>query len=289
LPLVGAVSVDALSLPVLTVAIASLDAFNPCAFFVLMFLLSLMVHARSRKRMMIVGGVFVLFSGLIYFLFMSAWLNVFLWLGELRMITLAAGILAIVLALVNIKDYFRFKQGVSLSIPDSAKPGLFARMRGLVSADSLPAMVGGTVLLALAANSYELLCTTGFPMVYTRALTLNELSTGAYYGYLAAYNAIYVLPLLIIVALFAFKFGSRKLSEKEGRVLKMVSGVMMLLLGVLLVFAPTALSNPVVAVALVLVAVSAGAAGYWYGERVEKVAKGKRTPYTGKSGKAKPV
>lgn len=254
LPLLGTLSVEKLSLPVLTVVIAALDAFNPCAFFVLMFLLSLMVHARNRRRMLLIGGVFVLFSALIYFIFMSAWLNIFLYMGELRIVTAVAGVVAVVLALINIKDFFRFKQGVSLTIPDQAKTGLFARMRTLVSADSLPTMLGSTVVLAIAANSYELLCTSGFPMVYTRALTLNELSPGAYYGWLAAYNVVYVIPLLVIVAIFAAKFGSRKLSEYEGRVLKLVSGLMMLLLGGMLVFAPGALSNPLTAVGLLAVA-----------------------------------
>jgi hypothetical protein len=255
LPFVGEVSAASLSLPALTVVLASLDAFNPCAFFVLMFLLSLMVHARNRTRMLIIGLVFVLFSALIYFVFMAAWLNVFLLIGELAIITMIAGIVAIIFGAINVKDFFAFKQGVSLSIPEGAKPGLFARMRKLVSADSMPTMIGSTILLAIAANSYELLCTAGFPMVYTRALTLHDLPTAAFYGYLAAYNLIYIIPLMAIVVLFAVRFGSRKLSEREGRVLKLLSGLMMLMLGVLLVFLPAALSNPLTAIGLLVAAI----------------------------------
>lgn len=255
LPFVGEVSAASLSLPALTVVLAGLDAFNPCAFFVLMFLLSLMVHARNRTRMLIIGLVFVLFSALIYFVFMAAWLNVFLLVGELAIITLIAGIVAIIFGAINVKDFFAFKQGVSLSIPEGAKPGLFARMRKLVSADSMPTMIGSTILLAIAANSYELLCTAGFPMVYTRALTLHDLPTAAFYGYLAAYNLIYIIPLVAIVVLFAVRFGSRKLSEREGRVLKLLSGLMMLMLGGLLVFLPAALSNPLTAIGLLVAAI----------------------------------
>ena len=220
----------------------------------------MMAHQKSRSRMLLIGGVFVLFSALIYFVFMAAWLNVFLLIGELQLITLIAGVVAVVFALINIKDYFWFKQGVSLGIPDEAKPGLFKRMRGLVSADSMPAMVGGTVVLAVAANSYELLCTSGFPMVYTRALTLTDLPTAAFYGYLALYNLIYIIPLLVIVGLFSVRFGSRKLSEREGRVLKLLSGLMMLSLGIALVFAPEALNNPAVAIGLLLMTIVVTAA-----------------------------
>ena len=128
-------------LPFLTLVIAGADAFNPCAFFVLLFLLSLMVRSGSRSRMLLIGGVFVFVSGLLYFLFMAAWLNVFRWIGELTAITFVAGLIAIGIALINIKDYFWYKQGVSLTIPDSAKPGLYARTRDIVGAGSLPAML----------------------------------------------------------------------------------------------------------------------------------------------------
>ena len=255
LPFLGRLDPAAVSLPVYTLVIAGLDAFNPCAFFVLLFLLSLLVHARSRARMLFIGGVFVLFSGLIYFLFMAAWLNLFLWLGELRLVTLGAGVLAVLVALVNIKDYFWFRRGPSLSIPDGAKPGLYQRMRGLLRADSLPALTLGTVALAIVANSYELLCTAGFPMIYTRILTLAGLSPLAHYLYLGLYNLIYVVPLLVIVLIFARTLGGRKLSEAEGRVLKLVSGLMMLGLGTLLLVAPGALNDPLAALALLGLAV----------------------------------
>jgi hypothetical protein len=258
-PVLGAVDLERWSLPLLTVTLAGLDAFNPCAFFVLLFLLSLLVHARSRTRMLVIGGVFVLFSGLVYFAFMAAWLNVFLWLGELQAITAGAGLLAIVIGAVNTKDYFYFRRGVSLSIPESAKPGLFRRMREVATSGSLGPMLIGTVLLAIVANSYELLCTAGFPMVYTRALTLHDLGTVGYYGYVALYNVIYVVPLALIVLAFTYTLGSRKLSEHEGRVLKLVSGYMMLGLGIVLLTAPDLLVNALASLAVLASALLAAA------------------------------
>jgi thiol-disulfide isomerase/thioredoxin len=250
LPLLGELDATALSLPVLTLVLAGLDAFNPCAFFILLFLLSLLVHARNRRLMLIVGAVFVGFSGLIYFLFMAAWLNVFRWVGEIGLITAVAGALAVVMGLINVKDYFWLRRGVSLSLNEGQKGDLFRRARGLLSQERVPALLGGTVVLAVAANTYELLCTAGFPMVYTRVLTLNELSDGGYYAYLALYNLIYVLPLFVIVLLFVRTLGSRKLQEHEGRVLKLVSGLMMTGLGGLLILAPDRLNNLVTAIVL---------------------------------------
>jgi thiol-disulfide isomerase/thioredoxin len=243
-----------MSLPVLTLVIAALDAFNPCAFFVLLFLLSLLVHARSRKRIFIIGGVYVLFSGVIYFLFMAAWLNVFLVMGPMRWVTTGAGMVAAFFALFNIKDYFFSGVGPTLSISEQAKPGLFKRMRNLLHADRMAALLFGTVVLAIAANSYELLCTSGLPMIYTRLLTLEQLPTLNYYLYLAAYNVIYVLPLLLIVMLFAVTLGARKLQAGEGRVLKLLSGMMMLGLALVLIIAPDRMSNIATTLGIVVAA-----------------------------------
>ncbi len=239
----GGLRADDLSLPVLAVTLGLLDAFNPCAFFVLLFLLSLMVHAKSRARMLLVGGTFVLFSGLLYFVFMAAWLNAFMLVGREGAVTAVAGAVAVVLAGLNLKDFFLPGKGPSLSIPEEKRPRLFRRMRALVGEERTVAVLVGTVALAIAANTYELLCTVGFPMVFTRALTLAELSTAAHYAYLALYNVVYVLPLAVIVVAFVFTLGSRKLTEAEGRLLKLLSGSMMLGLGGLLLLAPSALTH----------------------------------------------
>jgi glutaredoxin len=248
-PLLGRVD-SRTSLPLFTLVIAGLDGFNPCAFFVLLVLLSLLVHSRSRGRIFLVGGIFVLFSGLFYLAFMAAWLNAFLLLGELALVTGAAGLLAVAMGAVNLKDFFRPGRGPSLSIPESARPGLFRRMRRLAAADRPAPVIAGTIVLAAAANSYELLCTAGFPLVFTRVLTLHELSTAERYLYLALYNALYVLPLAAVVVVFAVTLGSRKLSEAEGRALKLLSGLMLLGLGAVLVVAPALLQQPLVSVGL---------------------------------------
>ena len=256
LPIIGEINPMTLSLPMLTFALAGVDAFNPCAFFVLLFLLSLMVNAKSRSRMLLVGGVFVTFSGLIYFMFMAAWLNLFLIIGQIALVTTIAGAIALTIGVLNIKDFFFFKQGVSLSISDENKTGLFKRMSGLVSADNMPTVLLGTVVLSIAANAYELLCTAGFPMVFTRILTLSELSAFDRYMYLVSYNVIYVIPLAVIVLLFTATLGKRKLSENEGKTLKLLSGPMIEGIGGMLLIFPEMLQNSFVAIGLILSAIA---------------------------------
>ena len=254
LPGFGELDPGSISLPVLTVIIASLDAFNPCAFFVLLFLLSLLAHQKNRRRMLTVGAIFIVTSGLMYFAFMAAWLKVFQLLGALSWITLSAGILALVVGVINIKDFFVFEKGITLSIPESAKPNIYRRARIVLQSSNLPAMLVATIFLAVTANLYELLCTAGFPMVFTRILTLNESSELARYAYLALYNLIYVVPLALIVLAFVGTLSSHKLTEREGRLLKLMSGVMMLELGLVMTLVPQWLNSLGVTTLLVLIA-----------------------------------
>ena len=254
LPIFGKMDTSEMALPVLTLILAGLDSFNPCAFFVLFLLLSILVYARSRRRMFLIGGTFVFFSGFIYFLFMSAWLNLFLYAGELKIITKVAGLIALIIAVINIKDFFLFKKGPSLSISEKAKPKLFERMRNLLTATSLPSMMIGAIVLAIAANTYELLCTIGFPIVFTRVLTLKNLAPVQYYLYLIFYNVIYVIPLAVVVLIFAITLGSKKLTEWQGQILKLVSGMMMLGLGGVLLINPDLFNSLLLSLALLLIA-----------------------------------
>ena len=255
IPFIGEVSPNNIgSLPLITLLLASIDAFNPCAFFVLMFLLSMMLHTHSRARMLMIGGVFVFVSGLMYFLFMTAWLNLFQAIGQLNIITIAAGVVALIIGLINVKDFFWFKRGVSLSISESSRQSLFKRMRSLLNTQSTTGVLMATTGLALFANLYEFLCTAGFPMVYTRLLTLTGMPDWQYYLYLLFYCLIYIVPLLIIVIIFAWSLGARKLKQSEGRQLKLISGVMMSSLGMILLLAPELLQN-IIVTALVLLLV----------------------------------
>jgi len=238
LPFFGKVDTRTIPLPLFTIFVGLLDGFNPCAMWVLTFLLTLIIYARSRRKILLIGAVFVFASGFVYFVFMAAWLNFFLLIGYVDVTRIMISIVAIVFGLINIKDFFFFKKGVSLSIPEKYKPSLYRKMRELLKEQKLPATIAGTAFLATFANVIELLCTAGFPAIYTRVLTLNQLEKAQYYAYLALYNLVYVIPLAVIVAVFAWTMGGRKFSEKEGRILKLIGGVLMAALGIVLLVKP---------------------------------------------------
>jgi glutaredoxin len=238
LPWLGAVDARTLGLPLFTIAVGLLDGVNPCAMWVLVFLLSLLAGLEDRRRMALVAGAFVAVSGAAYFLFMLAWLDAFLALGTSRALEWALGGVAVVIGLVHLKDAAAPGVGPSLSIPAAARPGLYRRLRAVVRAERPAAALLGAVVLAVAVNLVELGCTAGLPALYTRILTLRELPSWQYVGYLALYNAAYVFDDALVVATAVWTLSRRRIQERGARALQAVSGAVMLALGALLWLAP---------------------------------------------------
>ena len=236
--LFGTISASRLGLPLFTLALGLLDGFNPCAMWVLLFLLSLLVRVQDRRRMALVAGTFVLVSGAVYYAFMAAWLNVFLAVGLSNPLRIGLAVLALGIGAINLKDFVAFRRGPSLSIPESAKPGLYARMRSVLRADALPASLVAVAALAVAVNFVELLCTAGFPAIYTAVLTQQHLGAAAHYAYLGLYILAYVADDALMVAIAVVTLGSRKMTERTGRWLKLASGAVMLGLGAALLLRP---------------------------------------------------
>jgi len=237
-PILGEINLTKVGLPLLTIILGFLDGFNPCAIWVLCFLLTLLIYAKSRKKMLLIGSIFVLTSGIVYFLFMAAWLNFFLMIGFVKALRIIVALVAIIAGLINTKDFFFFKESISLTIPHKWKPKLFEKMRNLVKEQTTIAIIIGTIVLAFTANTFELICTFGFPAIYTRALTLHNLPTLTYYLYLVLYNIVYVVPLAVIVLIFTWTMGAHRFTEKQGKILKLISGLLMLILGLILLIKP---------------------------------------------------
>lgn len=237
-PVLGTLDVRGLGLPLFTFAIGLVDGFNPCAMWVLVFLLSVLAGLNDRKKMVAVAGTFVFVSGLAYFVFMAAWLNVFLLIGYVRWAQIALGGVALMVGAVHIKDFFAFHQGISFSIPDSAKPGIYARVRRIVAAESLLPALGGAVVLAVLVNTVELLCTAGLPALYTQILTAQGFPWWLNYGYLGLYILAYMFDDTLLLLTVVATLSRRRLQEKEGRWLKLVSGVVILALGVVMLVKP---------------------------------------------------
>lgn len=232
------VSLDQVGMPLFTLTMGLLDGFNPCSMWVLLLMISLLAPMQSRQRMFAIAGTFVAMQGIAYFVFLTAWLNLFLLIGLSRASEIVIAALALLAGAINLKDFRAFGQGVSLSIPASAKPGIYSRMRGILQAENLVGAILGAVVLAVLVQIVEFMCTSGFPALFTRILTLEQLDMPSYYGYLLLYDLAYMLDDAIILAIGIITLSQRRLQEKEGRWLKLISGMVMVLLGLYLLLAP---------------------------------------------------
>jgi len=228
-------SAQQLGLPLFTLALGLLDGFNPCSMWVLILMISLLATMKDRVRMLLIAGTFVAVEGLAYFLFMGAWLNLFVFVGLSRASEVILGAVAILAGAISLKDFWAFGWGISLSIPAAAKPDIYGRIRRILQAEDLTAALAGVMVLAVLVQVVELLCTSGFPALYTRILTLRQLDWPSYYGYLLLYNLAYVLDDIIVLGIGVITLSQHRLQEKEGRWLKLVSGLVMVGLGLYLI------------------------------------------------------
>ena len=237
---------------------------QPFAFFVLTFLLAMLVLARSRRRIVVVGSIFVFFSGLIYFISMLALYFVFSLAsakGYLTYLIPIAGAVAILAGVINIKDYFFFKKGVSLTLPTSTAEKLPEKIKKLGEAKSTFALAVATAIFASTVNLYEMICTVGFPWVYNAMLKQAGLPDLTAVLYLLLYNVVYVLPLVCIVLFFVFTLGRKRFTKERVKFVKLISGFMILFMGIGLIYSvksPEILLNPINVFLLIVAAVFLG-------------------------------
>jgi thiol-disulfide isomerase/thioredoxin len=237
------------SFPLFVLIVALADGFNPCAFTVLIILLSLMTYTRSKRTMAIIGSTFVLTSAVMYFVFIMVMILVGSWAFQQygSIIMLSLGVIILIAGLINLKDFLFFKRGVSLSLSDKQQSKITGKARHivneLISARTRTAFLvalGGTILLAVFVNIVELGCTAILPAVYMASLiqTFGKDIGSAHVFWTAMYSVIYIIPLLVILFNFIYTFRSSRISENQGRILKLVAGIFMLLFGLLMILKP---------------------------------------------------
>lgn len=245
---------QSLPFPLFLFTIALADGFNPCAFTVLIILLSLLTYTKSRKDMTIIGATFIVTSAVMYFLFIMIMIAV----GSLfierwgNLVLFFLGVVITLAGIINLKDYFWFKQGFSLSLSENQQR-IFSQKAGQISRNLRGAnqdrrlffvALGGTIFLAIFVNIIELGCTAILPLVYLTSLSqyCQEKFWLCTSFWTAIYAAIYIIPLLGILANFIYFFKSSRMTENQGRILKLVSGIFLIFFGIIMMFKPEFLS-----------------------------------------------
>lgn len=239
LPFVGEVNLSSLSLPVLTVLIGGIDGFNPCAMWMLIFLLALLMNLRSREKMWLIGGTFIATSGIVYYLLMTAWLNVFLAISYVNLVRTVIGILAVVFGVFQLNKFRTIKQGVCPVSDGSKMESIFRqKAKSIVSNPITLASFGGIALLAFGINLVEFFCSAGLPAIYTQILSLSNLNRLSYYLYLLLYTFIFMLDDIIIFIIAVITLDKIGFTDKYSRWSTLVGGLIILILGLILILKP---------------------------------------------------
>jgi thiol-disulfide isomerase/thioredoxin len=230
------------SLLTLAIILGLLDGFNPCAMWVLIVLISLVAQLNDKRRIWLIVGSFLLASGVLYFLFMTAWLNAFLFIGAVRPVMILIGLIAIGSGIFSIRAFVT-KEDMTCKVGDAKeKAATVSKMQEIINAPLSIATIFGIIVLAFVVNSIEFACSAAIPAVFTQTLVLSDVSGFMYYWYILVYVFFFMLDDLIIfsIAIFALSHISQ---DKYLRFSTIVGGIILLLLGVLLVFFPNLLSS----------------------------------------------
>jgi len=241
LPFIGEVKLSAYSLPSLAVILGIIDGCNPCAMWVLVYLISLIVTLRDRRKIWLIVGSFVFASGVLYFLFMTAWLNAFLLIGYSRPVTMVIGLAALGGGILNVREYIKAKGVVVCELGDEeSRKKTMSRMERIVFSPLTLATIAGIVGLAFVVNSIEFLCSSALPAIFTHVLSLRNLTSFQYYAYILLYDFFFMLDDVVIFSLAAFAVTS-SVGDRYVKYSKPAGGAILLILGVLLLVAPNLL------------------------------------------------
>lgn len=244
LPIFGKIDLNRQSLLISTLLISFVDGFNPCSLWVLSMLMALVVHTGSRKKIFIIGFVFLTVTAAIYALFIAGIFTIIYFISFIKVIQVIVSVVALVFALINIKDYFWYKEGVSLTIADEKKPGIFKRMRTVMNnSNSIWGLLGATIVMGAGVSLVEFSCTAGFPVVWSNLLNSLNVSPSTFGWLLLVYMLVYQIDEIVIFLVVVFTLRASKFEEKQGRVLKLFGGTLMLSLSAVMLINPDVMNN----------------------------------------------
>jgi glutaredoxin len=239
IPLFGDIDIGKFSLPILTMILGFLDGFNPCAMWTLLFLISLLLGMKDRKKMWILGTAFIISSSAVYFIFMAAWLNLILFLGFVVWLRIIIGVVALGGGAYGIKEFFLNKNIAGCKVTQGdKKQRVFEKLKKIINQNSFWLSLGGIIALAFVVNLVELICSAGLPAIYTQILVLNNLSGWQHYFYILFYILFFMLDDLFVFFVAMITLQMTGITTKYSKYSRLIGGILMFIIGLLMIFKP---------------------------------------------------
>lgn len=243
IPLIGQVDLKDLSLPVIAIVVGFTDGFNPCAMWVLIFLITMLLNIKDKKKMWILGLTFICTSGFIYFLFMMAWLQITDYMNQVSLLRNLIAIFAIVFGGYNLYNYFKSRKSDGCTVIKKEKRKfVMDNIRKIIENKSFILTIIGIIIIACIVNLVELLCSMGLPVMFTEILSLNNLNYNKYTFYISLYILFFMLDDILIFTISMITLKQTAISTKYNKYSHLIGGIIMIIIGLLMFFKPEWLS-----------------------------------------------
>lgn len=240
IPLLGEVNVKEVSIPLLAVVMGLVDGFNPCAMWVLIFLISILINMKDRKRMWILGLSFLVTSALVYGLIMTSWLSIIINFTEVRLIQIIIGIVALIGSIFNFRSYYlSVSKGDGCQVVDEKKrKNIISKIKKFTKEKNFYLALIGIILLAISVNLVELACSAGLPVLFTNILAINNITGLKSIIYILIYILFFLIDDLIVFIIAAISFKVTGITTKYTKYSHLIGAIIMLLIGVLMIIKP---------------------------------------------------
>ena len=241
IPILGEIDAKKVSLPLVAIVIGAIDGFNPCAMWVLLFLIGMLFHMKDKKKMWILGITFLLTSAVMYLLIMAAWLKVALSFMTVVWLRIFIAIVALVAGLVNLNSYIKEKKrkddGCEI-VDEKKRKKMFTKIKKITSEKKFVLAIFGIIALAISVNLVEIACSAGLPLIFTQILALNDLSTFEYVIYMLIYILFFLIDDIVVFVIAMLTLNIKGISSKYGKYSHLIGGIIMILIGILMIFKP---------------------------------------------------
>lgn len=240
-PVLGKINAKKVSLPILAVVLGFVDGFNPCAMWILIFLITMLFNMKDRKKMWILGLTFILTSGIVYLMFMLAWLNLATFISKISFIRLLIAVIALVVGLINVYKYIDSlkKKDEGCDVVDKKdRKKIMEKIISITHEKKFIIALLGIMVLAASVNIIELMCSIGIPLLFTQILAMNNLSTFSYMIYMFIYIFFFLIDDIVIFVISMVTLKVTGLSTKYTKYSHLIGGIIMLIIGLLLIIKP---------------------------------------------------
>lgn len=238
LPLLGKINLKDFSLPTAATLIGLVDGFNPCAMWVLLFLISMLLGIKDRKRMWILGLTFLLSSALVYMAIMLSWFNIVVNVMASVIFRNIISVIAIVGAIINLRAFFKSNDSGCEVVDDKKRKKVISKIKDFTKEKSLFIALGGVIFLAVSVNVIELACSAGLPLVFTQLLAINNVSSFESFIYTLIYIFFFLIDDIIIFLIAMSTTKVHAISTKYNKYSHLIGGILMLIIGILLLVKP---------------------------------------------------